>query len=428
MNLSPQAQAILLLTTSFGKNDSSLAKPLSKGEWKKFSKWLYDQNYNPSDLITKNIKTYLSTLLDKKISSDRIQSLLQRGTTLGLALEKWERAGLWVMIKSDPDYPKRLKEQLGPDSPAVLFGSGNKNILNKKGIAVIGSRHASDDDLKFTQKIGKDTASEGYSIVSGGARGVDQCAMSGALDNEGIAIGVLADSLLRESLSARYRTKIMSGDLVLISPFNPEAGFNVGTAMARNRYIHCLSDAAIVVSSTAEKGGTWSGAIENLKAGWVPLWVKKTENTKSGNSVLVNKGANWLPNDSLSVELLIGEGELSRQEPTGLLQLDLKQIQPKPEDVREATNPTEINLSGSNFSEGLTQTIPLYEAFILNFKELTNDNPLNADEISLKLQLEKSQTNTWLKQGVSEGIIRKLMRPVRYQGEDQTPKQGSLLI
>ena len=52
--------------------------------------------------------------------------------------------------------------------------------------------------------------------------------------------------------------------------------------MARNRYIYCLADTAIVISSTADKGGTWTGAIENLKAAWVPLWVKKTETQKSG--------------------------------------------------------------------------------------------------------------------------------------------------
>jgi predicted Rossmann fold nucleotide-binding protein DprA/Smf involved in DNA uptake len=58
----------------------------------------------------------------------------------------------------------------------------------------------------------------------------------------------------------------MSGDLVLITPFNPEAGFNVGHAMARNRYIYCLADAAVVVSSAAGKGGTWSGALEDIEA------------------------------------------------------------------------------------------------------------------------------------------------------------------
>ena len=164
------------------------------------------------------------------------------------------------MTRSDTDYPDRLKRRLRLNSPAVLFGCGNKNLLNKGGVAVIGSRDADEGDLNFTQHIGKETALQGYSIVSGGARGVDQSAMMGALDNEGTAIGVMADSLLKATSSAKYRNKIMSGDLVLISPFNPEASFNVGNAMARNRYIYCLADTAIVISSTADKGGTWTGS------------------------------------------------------------------------------------------------------------------------------------------------------------------------
>jgi hypothetical protein len=65
----------------------------------------------------------------------------------------------------------------------------------------------------------------------------------------------------------------MMKNLVLVSPFNPEAGFDVGNAMARNKYIYCLSDAAIVVATSKGSGGTWSGATENLKRNWAPLWV-----------------------------------------------------------------------------------------------------------------------------------------------------------
>jgi predicted Rossmann fold nucleotide-binding protein DprA/Smf involved in DNA uptake len=184
----------------------------------------------------------------------RLQALLARGAALGLALEKWQRAGLWVRTRGDPEYPDRLKRRLRSESPPVLFGCGNKSLLAGGGIAVVGSRDASEDDLAFTAQFGKRAAAEGYSIVSGGARRVDQAAMMGALEHEGTAVGVLADSLLRSATSAQYRKRIMSGDLVLITPFNPEAGFNVGHAMARNRYIYCLADAAVVVSSAAGKG------------------------------------------------------------------------------------------------------------------------------------------------------------------------------
>jgi predicted Rossmann fold nucleotide-binding protein DprA/Smf involved in DNA uptake len=435
MNLLPQAQAILLLTVSFGKNGPKSAKPLSKNEWARFAVWLKDHDLEPSNLLKGDVQSQLSGMLDKTISADRIQFLLERGATLGIALEKWERAGLWVMTRSDPDYPERLKRRLKLESPAVLFGCGNKNLLNKGGVAVIGSRNASEDDLTFTNNFGKETASQGYSIVSGGARGVDQSAMSGALDNEGTAIGVMADSLLKATASAKYREKIMTGDLVLITPFNPEAGFNVGNAMGRNRYIYCLADAAVVISSTTDKGGTWNGAIEDLRAGWVPLWVKNTENSKSGNSILVSKGANWLPDDRFSVKDLMEACASIIPEPARLLQLDDKKPNPNSEAISKASqaNNVEVPVQETEPSEESViektpqhHAIDFFELFILKFQEATSQAPLKIDEIASLLELGKSQASAWVKRGVSEGKIKKLQRPVRYQAADKSEEQASL--
>lgn len=67
----------------------------------------------------------------------------------------------------------------------------------------------------------------------------------------------------------------MSGDLLLLSTVNPKSRFTVYSAMERNKYIYALSRYAIVISSDFNKGGTWTGATENLKNQWVPLFVRK---------------------------------------------------------------------------------------------------------------------------------------------------------
>ena len=125
-------------------------------------------------------------------------------------------------------------------------------LLGRGGIAVVRSRDADQEDIAFTENLGDSAAKQGYSVVSGAARGVDESAMLGALKNEGTANGVMADSLLRAATSAKFRKYLLAGDLVLITPFNPEAGFNVGNAMSRNRYIYCLADAAVVVRARFE--------------------------------------------------------------------------------------------------------------------------------------------------------------------------------
>ena len=304
MSTSPQTQAILLLTVWLTKPAKEDPKPLTPAEWGRFAAWLRDQGKTPESLMTGDPLECLRGWLDPTVTPDRVRHLLARSGALGLALEKWQRAGLWVMTRSDADYPARLKRRLRLDAPPVFFGCGNRRLLDQGGIAVVGSRAAREEDLRYTSQLGAEIARQGFLVVSGGAQGVDETAMLGALDQEGTAVGVLADSLLRAATSAKYRQDLLSKNLVLVSPFNPEAGFNVGNAMARNKYIYCLADAGIVVTTSKESGGTWSGAIENLKHGWVPLWVREDGDPESGNAALVGRGARWLPGGEIEVGTL----------------------------------------------------------------------------------------------------------------------------
>jgi predicted Rossmann fold nucleotide-binding protein DprA/Smf involved in DNA uptake len=61
--------------------------------------------------------------------------------------------------------------------------------------------------------------------------------------------------------------------------------------MGRNRLIYTLADYAIVVASDAETGGTWAGATETLKNGWVPVFVLEHAAMPEGNKLLLQKGA-----------------------------------------------------------------------------------------------------------------------------------------
>lgn len=263
-----------------------------------------DRGLNPADLIQGNIQEVLSDWKDKSITLDRVRILLARGGALGLLLEKWTRSGLWVITRSDPRYPRKLKAQLRTNSPPVIFGCGDMSLLNSGGMAIVGSRNAEEADLAFTREIGRLAASDGVCVVSGGARGVDETAMLGALESDGQAIGVLGDNLLRACLSGKYRNRLADGNLVLITPFNPEEGFKVANAMARNKYIYCLADDALVVTSTPNKGGTWSGAVEDLRHSWVPLWVRRSEHMALGNKKLVEQGGRWFPEELKSLREL----------------------------------------------------------------------------------------------------------------------------
>jgi predicted Rossmann fold nucleotide-binding protein DprA/Smf involved in DNA uptake len=445
VHIGSQAQAVLLLTVHFGKDEKHGEKPLTTSEWARFALWLKEHNLHPASLLSGNVSSDLSGLIDRSITAHRIERLLERGGALGLSLERWERAGLWILTRSDTDYPDRLKRQLRQDSPAVIFGCGNKALLNSGGIAVVGSRDATDADMSFADSIGREAATQGTSIISGGARGIDQSAMLGALQSEGTAVGVLADSLLRSATSAAYRKHLMANDLVLISPFSPEAGFNVGNAMARNKYIYCLADAAIVVSSTRNKGGTWAGAIEDLKAGWVPLWVKRSGERSSGNEDLVQQGGQYLPDPPPQLkDLSSGSGIRQPASDIPLLTRDTEPAHPRePEEgvkssvrveqkIVKADDANRTDIVASDQHVGLaigTQAQPsksLYHTFLESLIAATKDKPLSADELAQELELTKQQVAAWLKRAVADNAVTKKGRPIRYLAASREKGQPSL--
>lgn len=305
MPLNPHTQAALLLTARFTRRGSDDARPLSPAEWSRLTSWLQTTGRTAAELVEHpDPDNLLHGWSDTAATYDRLRSLLDRGASLALAQERWERAGLWVIDQDDADYPARLKARLHKDAPPVLFGCGNRRLLNARSIAVVGSRNADENVLAFAGQLGRAIARDGFALVSGGARGIDQAAMLGALDAEGTALGILADSLLKSATSPTCRPAIMAGDLLLISPFNPEVHFDTGNAMARNKIIYCLSEAAVVVAADKGKGGTWHGATENLRHGWVPLWVRSTPDADSGNAALLKRGAMELDASNVRIEPL----------------------------------------------------------------------------------------------------------------------------
>src|SRR3972149_10790518 len=258
-----EKQSIVLLTSYFKKPGKDDVSPLTPGEWKLFAEWLRDRRYTPGSLLSEDGENIIESWNNEKITRERLIALLKRGAQMTVVLEKWSRAGIWILTRSDSDYPQKLKKRLGQLSPPILFGAGNKKLLNKPGIAVIGSRNISDGDIKHSEEIGKLIAEKDLVLISGGAKGVDESAMLGALESNGKSIGVLADGLFQKSISSVYRKYLSQNKLAFISPYSPEAGFSVGNAMGRNKYVYCLSEAAIVVHSGLT-GGTWTGANENL--------------------------------------------------------------------------------------------------------------------------------------------------------------------
>lgn len=296
--LSWNTKAILLLTApliSGGRRRE--AALLTPGEYRNLAARLHSVEAEPADLLQPGAGSLMdqcSAVVDKT----RLTALLGRGFLMSQVVEYWRTRTIWIVSRADDSYPPILKKRLKRDAPVLLYGCGDIKIAAARGaLAIVGSRNVNKSLEEYARDVAALSANAGRSVVSGAARGIDQAAMNGALKAGGKAVGVLAGNLERTTMNREHRNMLLEGRLLLISPYDPRAMFNVGHAMQRNKTIYALADAALVVNVTANKGGTWAGAIEQLrKYRTVPVYVRSTGEKSDGIEALQREGAQPWPN------------------------------------------------------------------------------------------------------------------------------------
>jgi DNA processing protein len=284
-----------LLCSQLRLSSSAEYAPYTLKDWNPLAKKLQSLSMRPAGLFglsSEEIKTQLNISGDE---AQRISHLLQRSGSLAIELERQASLGIHVLTRADTDYPARYRQRLKESAPAVLFFAGEKALLGQPGIAVVGSRHLDEAGQACADFVGNACGLSGLVLYSGGAKGVDTLSMNAALAARGTAVGILADSLEKTIRDPEHRAAISRGDLCLATPYSPSAPFSVGTAMGRNKLIYTLADYAIVVASDAEKGGTWAGATESLRAKWIPVFALDYPGMPEGNKMLMEKGALGFP-------------------------------------------------------------------------------------------------------------------------------------
>jgi DNA processing protein len=417
--LSPNTQAILLLTAPLlGGRGKPTSDPLTAGEYKRLARHLRASERQPADLLGAGAVALLKACRER-LDGSRLEQLLGRGFLLSQAVERWQTRSIWVVSRADSDYPKRFKKCLGEDAPPVLYGCGEAALLDTGGLAVVGSRDVDDELIAYTEAVGRLAAESGQTIVSGGARGIDQAAMRGASEAHGRVVGVLADSLERAAMRREHREALMDGHLVVVSPYDPTARFHVGHAMQRNKLIYALADAALVVSADLRKGGTWAGAEEQLeKLRFTRVYVRSTGDIGPGLEALGKKGARPWPNPASAEELKdalqapVAEGDRLPEQKSLLDAHENQPRAPHMEEPRKHDEPAPPNSLPAQRSE----SSPAEELFG-KVRELLGGmtTPKTEAEVAEELQVSKAQAREWLKRLVEEGAVEKLSRPVRYR-------------
>lgn len=422
-SLTPNTQAILLLTAPLiaGRNDAS-RELLSLGDYNRVARILRDQHKQPADLIGPASKELIEAC-GQVFGRSRIEDLLGRGFLLSQAVERWNARTIWVFSRADTKYPRRIKMRLKEDAPPVLYGCGDIMLLERGGLAVVGSRHVDDEVLRYTENVGRCAAEAHRPVISGAAKGIDQAAMHGALEAGGIVTGVMADSLERAALARDNREPLMDGKLVLTCPYDPAAGFNVGHAMQRNKLIYALADAALVVNSDFEKGGTWAGAVEQLdRLHFVPLFVRNGAGIPRGNAALLRRGAHpWpTPQGGNAVDAALkAAADLMAAEPKqDSLPLIVREDAPlRAAELKEApTIQKEESLPQSKAETNLATSEEIFKIIgsILQ-RELVVAR--TEEEIAELFALVRPQAKAWVTRFVEEGVLEKVKKskPARYR-------------
>ena len=268
------------------------AKPLTAAEFGRLDRWLGESGREPADLLAGAGGSALASEIPAGLDRERIAALLGRGRAADVAVARWLEASIWTVGRSDPEWPPAFERKLGERAPPLLHGCGSPELLRGGGLAVVGSRNAGERALAVAGAVGRLVAEAGRTVVSGGARGIDRAAENAALEAGGRAVSVLPDGLERVVLDGRHRAPLEQGRLALVSPFDPAVRFHAWHALARNKLVYALADAALVADTARGRGGTWSGAVEALgrfRSG--PVYVRADGETARGIQGLLAKGA-----------------------------------------------------------------------------------------------------------------------------------------
>lgn len=396
--VSEDAHAILLLCSSLAlPRTPDAPKPLSRSEWNAVARAIDASGFRrPGSVIGAAPSRLVTELHVDSALALRMSTLLQRGAQMAIALERLSGLGIWTLTRADEQYPKPLRERLKGQAPAVLFGAGPQDGWTRPGVAVVGSRDVDEPGAEFARRLGGRCGASGLVVVSGGARGVDRLAMAAAVESGGRAIGVLAESLEQTLKQREHRAMVLDGRLTLLTPAHPAAKFTVGNAMGRNKLIYALASCAVVVSSGAEGGGTWAGAIENLEAHWVPLFVRDEPSSPEGNRRLLQRGARPITSDVLKGDLAVW---LERQRGEAYA------LQMGATTARETS--TRFGALASPGIEDLFVDVwPRFERYLAE--------PRTEKDVASVFNIEPKQAKAWLGRAVSEGKAQKLTKPVRY--------------
>lgn len=276
---------------------------------------------------------------------DKVQAEYETGVKLGAI----------CITQADKAYPEALRH--APDAPPFFWMMGNKDILQKMGCSIVGSRNASVGGRKIAYSLAQNIAKEGFITVSGLARGIDAAAHEGSLKIGTIAVvagGV--DNIYPSEHKQLYHAIIENGGAIISE--NPPLTEPKGTLFPRrNRIISGLS-LAVVIIEAGLKSGSLTTADFALGQGREVFAVPGSplDPRAAGPNKLLKNGASWAENSEDVLSYLRAmrekqkpfiEKDAEKIKVSDGLRLALAETPPKTNPMLESATDDFLNLFGT---------------------------------------------------------------------------------
>ncbi len=300
---------------------------------------------------------------------------LKNTTELERELELIEKHNISWTTVADDDYPAMLRHING--APTVLYYRGAKLNDTAKNIAIVGSRLGHHYAEQVISECVPALINYNWSIISGGALGVDTMAHEHALKNKGKTVAILGAGLLHlyPWQNIGLFEEIVANGGAIVSPFALQQGVRASNFPARNRIISGMSQATIVVQA-AKKSGASITAEYALQQGRTVFAVPGSifDPLSAGCHRLLKEGAT--PISSVE-DLLI---ELGDKQP------------PKNEKKAKKGNRNKVEVPPQQQSFVLSETAPIGEKIIYHCAQ----KPLSTDELLDLINIELDDLHNYL--------------------------------
>lgn len=287
MNYSDNAFVTMLLTMALSPNREEYARPFSTQELNRLEAKVRESGlFQIGRIANIDIGGLMIKLDISEEEAYRIYTLLNRSVQLSYTIENHLRQGIEVVTCYDNEYPMRVKRRMMDAAPPVFYRCGNSALLDRPMLAIVGISgvKTTPEVRDSVETLVRNAVRLGYTILTGGELGVSRVAMNMTMEYGGTLVEIVGGDMINHIHEDGIAEMLATGRAAVISLEHPEALFTVSHAIARNKLLFALAEAAFVFNTDGKRGEL--DAIRNRYCDWIYAWTGC-----ASNQSLIARGA-----------------------------------------------------------------------------------------------------------------------------------------